>query len=101
VVANGNSGIPFGRTAEEVVIDDAAGLAWIVNLGCIELHPQRSLSRAKREVFIGEPGQNHESGDSSKLNPACRLRADRVQTYLITPQAMRAPPPPRGAGVSE
>jgi DNA ligase D-like protein (predicted polymerase) len=30
---------PSGRRAEEVVVDDAAGLAWIVNLGCIELHP--------------------------------------------------------------
>ena len=30
---------PSGRTAEEIVIDNAAGLAWIVNLGCIELHP--------------------------------------------------------------
>jgi bifunctional non-homologous end joining protein LigD len=30
---------PSGRTAEEVVVDDAAGLAWMVNLGCIELHP--------------------------------------------------------------
>ena len=30
---------PSGRTAEEVVVDDAAGLAWIINLGCIELHP--------------------------------------------------------------
>ena len=30
---------PSGRTAEELVIDDASGLAWIVNLGCIELHP--------------------------------------------------------------
>jgi DNA ligase D-like protein (predicted polymerase) len=30
---------PSGRTADELVIDDAAGLAWIVNLGCIELHP--------------------------------------------------------------
>ena len=30
---------PSGRTAEELVIDDAAGLVWIVNLGCIELHP--------------------------------------------------------------
>jgi DNA ligase D-like protein (predicted polymerase) len=30
---------PSGRTAEEVVVDDVAGLAWIVNLGCIELHP--------------------------------------------------------------
>ncbi|HEV2619721.1 MAG TPA: DNA primase small subunit domain-containing protein, partial [Acidobacteriaceae bacterium] len=30
---------PSGRTAEELVVDNAAGLAWIVNLGCIELHP--------------------------------------------------------------
>jgi DNA ligase D-like protein (predicted polymerase) len=30
---------PSGRTAEEVVVDNTAGLAWIVNLGCIELHP--------------------------------------------------------------
>jgi len=30
---------PSGRTAEELVVDDAAGLAFVVNLGCIELHP--------------------------------------------------------------
>lgn len=30
---------PSGRTAEELVVNDAAALAWIVNLGCIELHP--------------------------------------------------------------
>jgi bifunctional non-homologous end joining protein LigD len=30
---------PSGRTAEEIVVDNDAGLAWIVNLGCIELHP--------------------------------------------------------------
>ena len=30
---------PSGRKAEEVVVDNASGLAWIVNLGCIELHP--------------------------------------------------------------
>jgi DNA ligase D-like protein (predicted polymerase) len=30
---------PSGRKAEEIVVDHAAGLAWIVNLGCIELHP--------------------------------------------------------------
>jgi bifunctional non-homologous end joining protein LigD len=30
---------PSGRVADEVVVDDAAGLAWVVNLGCIELHP--------------------------------------------------------------
>src|SRR5579863_1837221 len=36
---------PSGRTAEEVVVDDAAGLAWIANLGCIELHPHPVRSR--------------------------------------------------------
>src|SRR6516165_4058269 len=30
---------PSGRTAEELVVDDAAGLAWGVNLGCSGLHP--------------------------------------------------------------
>jgi bifunctional non-homologous end joining protein LigD len=30
---------PSGRTAHEIVISDAAQLAWIVNLGCIDLNP--------------------------------------------------------------
>jgi bifunctional non-homologous end joining protein LigD len=30
---------PSGRTAEELVVDDAAGLAWCTNTGNIELHP--------------------------------------------------------------
>src|ERR1700685_2952373 len=30
---------PSGRTAEEVVVTDAAGLVWVVNLGCIDLNP--------------------------------------------------------------
>src|SRR5438477_2042339 len=30
---------PSGRKAEEIVVDDAAGLVWVVNLGSIELHP--------------------------------------------------------------
>jgi DNA ligase D-like protein (predicted polymerase) len=30
---------PSGRTAREVVLRDSAQLAWIVNLGCIDLHP--------------------------------------------------------------
>src|SRR5262245_18873815 len=30
---------PSGRTAEEVVPRDAATLAWMANLGCLELHP--------------------------------------------------------------
>lgn len=31
---------PSGRSAEELVVDDAAGLAWVVNLGCVDLNPQ-------------------------------------------------------------
>jgi DNA ligase D-like protein (predicted polymerase) len=34
-----NLSFPSGRHAEEVVVDDQSGLAWVVNLGCIELHP--------------------------------------------------------------
>lgn len=30
---------PSGRTADEVVLDDAAGLVWVANLGCIDLNP--------------------------------------------------------------
>jgi DNA ligase D-like protein (predicted polymerase) len=30
---------PSGRHADECVVDNAAALAWIVNLGCLELHP--------------------------------------------------------------
>src|SRR5256886_6465132 len=30
---------PSGRTAEEVVVRDAASLAWVINLGCIDLNP--------------------------------------------------------------
>src|SRR5437899_66931 len=30
---------PSGRTAEEIVIRDPAQLAWIINLGCIDLNP--------------------------------------------------------------
>ena len=39
---------PSGRTAEEVVVDNAAGLAWIANLGCIELHPHPVRSAEDR-----------------------------------------------------
>jgi DNA ligase D-like protein (predicted polymerase) len=35
---------PSGRTADEIVVRDAAALAWVINLGCIDLnpHPVRS-----------------------------------------------------------
>jgi bifunctional non-homologous end joining protein LigD len=43
---------PSGRTAEEIVVDDAAGLAWVVNLGCIELHPH-----AVRATHLDHPDE--------------------------------------------
>jgi bifunctional non-homologous end joining protein LigD len=30
---------PSGRTAEEIVVHNAAQLAWVINLGCIDLNP--------------------------------------------------------------
>jgi bifunctional non-homologous end joining protein LigD len=36
---------PSGRTADEVVVDNTAGLLWAVNLGCIELHPHPVRSK--------------------------------------------------------
>src|SRR3712207_6031571 len=33
-----------GRSAEEVVVRDAAQLAWVVNLGCIDLNPHPVLA---------------------------------------------------------
>jgi DNA ligase D-like protein (predicted polymerase) len=30
---------PSGRTADEIVVSDAAQLAWVINLGCIDLNP--------------------------------------------------------------
>lgn len=30
---------PSGRTADEIVVEDPAGLAWVVNLGCLDLNP--------------------------------------------------------------
>jgi DNA ligase D-like protein (predicted polymerase) len=33
-----------GRSAQEAVVTDAAGLAWVVNLGCIDLNPHPVLA---------------------------------------------------------
>jgi DNA ligase D-like protein (predicted polymerase) len=36
---------PSGRTADEVVVDNLAALAWVINLGCIDLNPHPVRSR--------------------------------------------------------
>ncbi len=35
---------PSGRTADEVVLHDPAGLVWVANLGCIDLNPHPVLA---------------------------------------------------------
>ena len=35
---------PSGRTADEVVVTDEAALAWVINLGCIDLNPHPVLA---------------------------------------------------------
>jgi DNA primase len=59
---------PSGRTADEAVVDDAAGLAWIVNLGCIELHPHRGARRRRRPP--GRAARRSRSGPGVR-GPKC------------------------------
>jgi bifunctional non-homologous end joining protein LigD len=35
---------PSGRSADELVLTEASQLAWVVNLGCIDLHPHAVLA---------------------------------------------------------
>ena len=95
---------PSGRTAEEVVVDDAAGLAWIVNLGCIELHPHagarrrsrssrraahRSRSRPGRRVGRRAPGRDGGEG-AARGARASRLAEDERLARHARQRAHRA-----------
>ena len=59
-----------GRTADFPVVTDAAGLAWIVNLGCIELHTWHS-----RVTDIERPDYLLIDLDPSAGNPWEHVRA--------------------------
>src|SRR5918999_5278919 len=54
----------FGRTADFPVVTDAAGLAWIANLGCIEMHTWHS-----RAVDVERPDYMLIDLDPSEGNP--------------------------------
>ena len=43
-IATAELRFPSGRTADEVVLYDAAGLVWVANLGCIDLNPHPVLA---------------------------------------------------------
>jgi bifunctional non-homologous end joining protein LigD len=67
---------PSGRTAEEIVVDDAAGLAWVVNLGCIELHPHAvrtaDLNHPDELRIDLDPGTGVEFADVRRVALECR-----------------------------
>ena len=78
---------PSGRTAEEIVVTDAAGLAWVANLGCIDLNPHpdprgrhRPSGRAARRPG-SDPGHRLAADRPRRARRAGRadgLRADRL-----------------------
>jgi DNA ligase D-like protein (predicted polymerase) len=70
---------PSGRTAEEIVVDDPAGLAWMVNLGCIELHPH-----PLRSVDLDHPDElrvDLDPGPGVSWSDVCRVALE-VQAFL-------------------
>jgi bifunctional non-homologous end joining protein LigD len=69
---------PSGRTAEEIVVDDSAGLAWIVNLGCIELHPH-----PVRSADLDHPDELR-----IDLDPGPALPWSQIQTVAFEVQAV-------------
>lgn len=69
---------PSGRKAEEIVVDDAAGLAWIVNLGCIELHPH-----PVRSADLDHPDELRVD-----LDPGPGVKWDDVRRVSVEVQAL-------------
>ena len=63
---------PSGRTAEEMVVSDAAQLAWVINLGCVDLEPPHPVRtgdldhpdelRVDLDPVPGVPGGSRLSG---------------------------------------
>jgi DNA ligase D-like protein (predicted polymerase) len=72
---------PSGRTADEVVVDDAAGLAWVVNLGCIHLNPH-----PVRADDLDEPDELRVDLDPVPGVPWSQIR----DVALVTREALEA-----------
>ncbi|HMJ79555.1 MAG TPA: DNA polymerase domain-containing protein [Candidatus Dormibacteraeota bacterium] len=70
---------PSGRTADEVVVRDAAQLLWVVNLGCIDLNPH-----PVRADDLGHPDELRVD-----LDPVPGVPWDHVrQVALVTREAL-------------
>ena len=75
----------FGRTADFPVVTDAAGLAWIANLGCIEMHTWHSrvtdIERPDYLLIDLDPSE----GNPWELVPAIALVVKEVMDELGLP----------------
>ena len=72
---------PSGRTAEEIVIRDAAQLAWIINLGCIDLNPH-----PVRAVDLDHPDELRVDLDPVPGVPWTQIR----QVAMVTRDVLKA-----------
>ena len=82
---------PSGRSADEVVPRDAAALAWLANLGCLELHPHPVRAddlehpdelRVDLDPVPGVSWQQVRDVAASREPDAPGLRPDRVAQDL-------------------
>ena len=71
---------PSGRSADFPVVEDAAGLAWIANLGCLELHTWHS----RVDDPVGLPkAATRSSGRASAAWPPTLPAVERPDYLLI------------------
>ena len=71
---------PSGRTAEEVVPRDAAALAWMANLACLELHPHP----------VREDDLDHPDELRVDLDPVPGIAWDQIRTVAAHVRAALA-----------
>lgn len=69
---------PSGRTADELVVDTPAGLAWAVNLGCIELHPH-----PVRSADLDHPDQLRIDLDPNPGVDFAQVRQVALETHAL------------------
>src|SRR5437762_4536555 len=70
---------PSGRSAHEIVVRDAAQLAWVVNLGCIDLNPHP----------VRDDDLDHPDELRVDLDPVPGVGWERIQEVaIVTGQAL-------------
>jgi bifunctional non-homologous end joining protein LigD len=70
---------PSGRAAEEIVVRDAAQLAWVINLGCVDLNPH-----PVRAVDLEHPDELR-----IDLDPVPGIGWDQIiEVALVTKEAL-------------